>query len=55
MQAVDLWLTDARLAQAVRKGWITPPLRTGMAPPSRAPVTSIDALMRELSEDRDDR
>ena len=45
-------LADSRLAQAVRKGWITPPLTVHEQPPPRLPVTSIDDLLDELSQDR---
>jgi len=44
-------LDDALLAEAVRRGWITPPTLPAATPP-RAPVTSLRKLMRELSEDR---
>ena len=44
-------LDDALLAEAVRRGWITPPTLPATTPP-RAPVTSLSKLLRELSEDR---
>ena len=48
-------LADAMLAEAVRKGWLTPPaLPTGDVPP-RAPVAPLKTLLRELAADRDDR
>jgi antitoxin (DNA-binding transcriptional repressor) of toxin-antitoxin stability system len=48
-------VSDAVMAEMIRKGWVTPaphPL-SGRAP--RAPVTSFAELMRELDEDRADR
>ena len=48
-------LADAMLAEAVRKGWITPPrLPRGTAPP-RKPVAKFRELMQELDADRQDR
>jgi antitoxin (DNA-binding transcriptional repressor) of toxin-antitoxin stability system len=45
-------LSDALLAEAVRRGWLTPPLRAGGEPPPRAPVAPLAELLRELDEDR---
>ncbi|MGA7616943.1 MAG: type II toxin-antitoxin system prevent-host-death family antitoxin [Thermoanaerobaculia bacterium] len=46
-------VTDAVLAEAVRKGWITPPaIRRS---PPRQPVKSIDEILEDLSRDRSDR
>jgi prevent-host-death family protein len=48
-------LADAFLAEAVRRGWLTPPvLPQGGAPP-RKPVMSFAALMTALGRDREDR
>jgi antitoxin (DNA-binding transcriptional repressor) of toxin-antitoxin stability system len=47
-------LADAMLADAVRRGWVTPPALVGAKPP-RKPVMSFRALMEELEHDRDDR
>ena len=48
-------LADARLADAVRQGWITPPaLPAGDVPP-RAPVMRLREVLRELGEDRQGR
>ena len=49
------FLADARLAEAVRCGWLTPPLLPADDTPPRAPVAPVDALMNELSQDRDGR
>ena len=46
---------DALLAEAVRQGWITPPLMPGPGIPPRAPVASLKTLLGELAEDRADR
>ncbi|HET6757243.1 MAG TPA: hypothetical protein VFH21_06490 [Burkholderiales bacterium] len=46
-------LADAALAEAVRKGWITPPaLPAGNVPPPSAPVAPLDDLLAELDRDR---
>lgn len=46
---------DALLADAVRQGWLTPPLMPGSGVPPRAPVTSLKVLLEELAQDRADR
>jgi antitoxin (DNA-binding transcriptional repressor) of toxin-antitoxin stability system len=48
-------LQDARLAEAVRQGWLTPPVLRSAAPPPRRPVLPFRELLRELAEDRRDR
>lgn len=48
-------LADARLAEAVRRGWIAPPALPGTDPPPRQPVTTLRQLLRELTQDRADR
>ena len=48
-------LADALLAEAVRKGWITPPGIPSEGPPPRKPVMSLRDLIRELERDRSDR
>ena len=48
-------LTDAFLAEAVRKGWLTPPLLVSKEPPPRKPVMTFIELMEELRQDREDR
>ena len=49
------WLPDAMLAEAVRQGWLRPPLLPPDEPPSRRPVAPLSDLLRELADDRDDR
>jgi antitoxin (DNA-binding transcriptional repressor) of toxin-antitoxin stability system len=46
---------DALLAEAVRKGWITPPALVASGPPPRNPVTSFRNLLKELEQDRSER
>ena len=48
----ELW-RDATLADAVRRGWITPPAlpSLGVAPP-RVPVAPLRDILRELKDDR---
>jgi len=48
-------LSDAVLANAVREGWIKPPVLPQAGPPPRQPVAPFDELMRELDVDRTDR
>ncbi len=48
-------LADAKLAEAVRQGWITPPALPGDEPPPRQPVMTLRQLLRELEHDRADR
>ena len=46
---------DARLAEAVRRGWITPAaLPPGELPP-RQPVAALRQILKELDHDRADR
>ncbi len=48
-------LGDARLAEAVRKGWISPPLIRVAEPPARDPVTDLTSLLQEIDHDRGER
>ena len=48
-------IADAMLAEAVRRGWITPPLLPAKGAPPRNPVTSFRDLKRELEQDRSER
>ena len=48
-------LADAMLAEAVRRGWVTPPALVGAGPPPRKPAMSFRDLMEDLGHDRDDR
>jgi antitoxin (DNA-binding transcriptional repressor) of toxin-antitoxin stability system len=48
-------LADAMLADAVRRGWLTPAAIGPGLPPPRAPVTKLADLLRELDEDREAR
>jgi antitoxin (DNA-binding transcriptional repressor) of toxin-antitoxin stability system len=50
-----LHLADALLAEAVRKGWLTPPIMVAGGPPPRDPVAPLEVLLRELKQDRDER
>lgn len=49
------FLENGALAEAVRKGWITPAAVTSQEPPPRRPVAPLEDLMRELDWDRGDR
>ena len=48
-------LADAMLAEAIRKGWITPPALAAAGPPPRKPVMLFRDLLRELERDRSER
>jgi prevent-host-death family protein len=48
-------VSDAVLAELIRKGWMSMPARPLTGPPPRAPVATFAELMRELDEDRADR
>lgn len=48
-------LRDAQLAEAVREGWLTPPLMVREDPPPSAPVAPLREILAELDEDREDR
>ena len=48
-------LADARLAEAVRKGWLTPPVLLVGGPPLPAPVAPLRDLLAELEGDRSER
>ena len=46
---------DAMLAEAVRRGWLTPALGSTGGPAPRHPVTTLDGLLAEMAGDRADR
>lgn len=48
-------VADVLLADAVRHGWVRPPVVTSAAPPERQPVALLADLLHELSADRGDR
>lgn len=49
-------LSDAMLADAVRKGWLTPALSPGSEPPRGGPPKApLHLLLGELEGDRSDR
>ena len=47
-------LADALLADAVRQGWLKPPVQ-GAGVPARLPVASLEMVLQGLSTDRGDR
>ena len=46
-------MADARLGEAVREGWLAPPLLAS-GPPPRKPVMTLGDLMQDLQRDRED-
>jgi len=49
------FVANAMLAEAVREGWIRPPVSAARRPPQSKPVMSFRTLMEELEQDREDR
>ncbi len=47
-------LADAILAEAVRRGWMTPPSIAATEPPPRDPVATLDEILNGLDQDRAD-
>lgn len=47
--------SDAVLAEAMRRGWLSAPMMVREGPPPRAPVAPLATLLEELGEDREDR
>ena len=48
-------LADAHLAEAVRKGWVTPPTLASGAPVPRKPVMTFGELVQQIEADRAER
>jgi antitoxin (DNA-binding transcriptional repressor) of toxin-antitoxin stability system len=48
-------VADALLAEAVRAGWVTPPLTSTQGPPPRAPVARWSEIADALGRDRAER
>jgi len=48
-------LADALLSEALRNGWLTPPLMVAEGPPPRRPVARLAELLAELERDREER
>jgi hypothetical protein len=48
-------LADALLADAVRRGWLTPPAAPGAGPLPQPPLMSLEQLLAELDVERGDR
>lgn len=44
---------DALLAEAVRRGWVTPPMMVSRDPPPRRPMARLRDLLDDLARDRD--
>jgi antitoxin (DNA-binding transcriptional repressor) of toxin-antitoxin stability system len=48
-------ISDALLLDAVRQGWIRPPLSAATEMPARKPVMKLREILADLHEDRADR
>jgi len=46
-------VADALLAEAVRRGWVTPPMMVSRTPPPRLPVVNLRDLLDVLAQDRE--
>ena len=51
----SLVVSDALLLDAVRHGWIRPPLSVARTLPERKPVMKFSELLQDLQQDRADR
>jgi antitoxin (DNA-binding transcriptional repressor) of toxin-antitoxin stability system len=52
----ETYYANPKLNEAVRQGWISPGTRRGAEPPPRLPaVATLDELLQELDQDREDR
>jgi antitoxin (DNA-binding transcriptional repressor) of toxin-antitoxin stability system len=47
-------LSDAQLADAVRRGLVTPPVMVSGSSPTNLPVAPLSEILSELAEDRRD-
>jgi antitoxin (DNA-binding transcriptional repressor) of toxin-antitoxin stability system len=48
-------VSNALLLDAIRQGWIRPPLSVGREIPARRPVMKLREILADLQEDRADR
>lgn len=48
-------VSDALLADVVRRGWLRPPVLASQALPPRKPVMRLSELLGDLDDDRADR
>ncbi len=48
-------VSDALLAEAVREGWVTPPMIISADPPPRKPIMKLRDLLNDIESDREDR
>jgi antitoxin (DNA-binding transcriptional repressor) of toxin-antitoxin stability system len=48
-------VSDALLADVLRRGWLRPPIAPSEVLPARKPVAPLADLLRELDADRGDR
>jgi antitoxin (DNA-binding transcriptional repressor) of toxin-antitoxin stability system len=48
-------VSDALLADVVRRGWLRPPIVASSVLPPRKPVMPLSEVLRDLEADRDDR
>lgn len=51
----SIFAQDGLLAEAVRKGWLTPPLYKGKALAERRPVGTLKEILERLEADRSER
>ncbi len=51
----SLLVSDALLLDAIRQGWIRPPLSVPTEMPARKPLMKLSEVLRDLQDDRADR
>jgi antitoxin (DNA-binding transcriptional repressor) of toxin-antitoxin stability system len=49
------WSGDSPLSDAIRRGWITPPISRNRPLPLPVPIAPLSELLGELAKDREDR
>jgi hypothetical protein len=49
------WSAESPLSDAIRRGWITPPVSRNRPLPPPVPIAPLSELLGELAEDREDR
>jgi antitoxin (DNA-binding transcriptional repressor) of toxin-antitoxin stability system len=54
-QSRNAFAGDGLLAEAVREGWVRPPILVAAGPPPRKPVMKLHDLLKDLESARKDR
>ncbi|MDQ2665898.1 MAG: type II toxin-antitoxin system Phd/YefM family antitoxin [Gemmatimonadota bacterium] len=51
----SIMVADAQLAEAVRQGWVTPPVMVMEGAPAHVALATLQQLLTELAHDRGER